>query len=125
MKKIRLDQHNHAIYSAIKVRENRVYLMHVKAGWYRIYRQGQRSWMAVCVVPSQTPRYTKHEGVSIKGDASNIITKVRETFVEPDTPVYQFANEASYREAMMAIVAGGRIDTKVDVALIKDTEEEL
>ena len=50
----------------MKIKDNGdIHLIKTTKGWFRFYRQGQRSWEAVCIVPKVRPDYSRGEGVSI------------------------------------------------------------
>jgi len=101
--------------------DGRVYLCKTIRGWYRLYRQGQRSWEAVCVVPKKNADYKTGRGVSIHGNAENIMRKVEEAMVVEEW--HMLWHEAEYRKALVAIVATGEIDGVLDVQIIKKGEE--
>ncbi len=100
----------------------RIYVCKTNKGWYRLYRQGQRSWDAVCFVPSQGSDHEHGYGVSIHGNANTIMQKVEDTVEVKEW--HLFVSETEYRKAVMAIVATGEIDGVLDVQIIKKKEEE-
>ena len=101
--------------------DGRVYLCKTIRGWYRLYRQGQRSWEAVCIVPSKNADYKEGRGVNIHGNADTIMRKVEETVEVEEW--HMLWHETEYRKAVMAIVATGEIDGVLDVQIIKKGEE--
>lgn len=121
METLQLNMHDVEFYHTnIKLNERYIYLIASDKGWYRVFRQGQRSWEAVGIVPTNNPSYQKDEGVSIAGNASNLLDRVSK-----DVEIYgmyKLNSEAQYRMALMSIAGTGKIDSKFKVEFIKDEE---
>lgn len=121
METLQLNMHNVELYTTmIKLNERVIYLIASDKGWYRVFRQGQRSWEAVCIVPTNNPSYKKDEGVSIAGNAINLLDKFKAAVVIYG--MYRLTNETQYRMALMSIAGTGKIDSKFKVEFIKDEE---
>ena len=99
---------------------NGVYLFKTNKGWYRAYRQSQKVWHCVCIVPSGKTRYTNNEGLTVIGNASSLVSKVATQF-----EVYEkhgLPNEMAYRKALMSIVATGSIDSSFEYKTLEEGE---
>ena len=103
-----------------KVRaDGRIYICKTADGWFRLYRQGQRSWSGVCIVPKPVEsnvNYLENEGVSIHGNASDIASKL-EDIIGGEVEWHVLWNEIEYRKCLMAIVATGRIDGEIRIEI--------
>lgn len=118
MSRHKVESRHTRIYHVTKVRESKIYLCNTPKGWYRIYRQGQRSWEAVCVMPPNFTDYRREDGKTIKGNADTILQKLRE-FGDDTIDIHVLHSESMYRTAMMSIAGSGKIDTEFEVEFIK------
>ena len=119
MKEYKLNKKSTQIYHKTNAKENKIYLINTQKGWYRIYRQGQRSWDAVCVMPNRFTDYKSGIGVSVKGNAGSIMEEL-EKFTGGTLEIHVLWSEAVYRQAMMSIAGSGQIDNRFKVEFIKE-----
>ena len=96
--------------------DGKIRIFKTAKGWYRLYRQGQRSWEAVCIIPTKNPKYLHKEGTSFHGNATNVMDGI-EVLEEHILP-----NEFHYRTALMSIAGTGKIGVKFNVKFL---DEEL
>ena len=105
----------------MKIKDNGdIHLIKTTKGWFRFYRQGQRSWEAVCIVPKVRPDYSRGEGVSIHGNAVELMDKVLTSLDVIERHILK--SEMEYRTAIMSIVATGEIGNKFKIEFLKDED---
>ena len=119
MKEFKLNKKTTQIFHKTDTRENKIYLINTQKGWYRIFRQGQRSWEAVCVMPNRFTDYNSGIGVSVKGNKGTIMQEL-ENFTGGTLEIHILWNEHIYRQAMMSIAGSGKIDSRFKVEFIKE-----
>jgi len=104
----------------IKLRDSKVYICKTTNGWYRIYRQGQRSWDAVCVVPTDAPEYERNGARTVHGNKSSIVSELESIVTIHE--FYMLNNEVEYRKTLMSIVATGDMDKSFNFEIIQEEE---
>ena len=92
-----------------KLRDDLIYLIKTfNMGWYRVYRQSEKIWMAVCVVPTTLPKYLSGDAKVFRGNSMNVLDEMIVS------QIYKMQHESQYRKCLMAIMASGEINGKFE-----------